>query len=132
MSKKKKPEEVAEETGANPVRAVSRAKACVAHSVELDERLMPEQIGAQVFEDEPQMVERYEAQAREEGLPEEVQVRRAAVRRMTKSHRIRTDTGIDIAFPSEYSSGSDYISFDREEDGSLTITIRNVSHIENR
>lgn len=125
-------EQVAEEAGSNPVRAVSRAKACVAHSAELDERLMPEQIGAQVFTEEPHIAELYEAQAREEGLPEEVHVRRAAVRRMTKSHRIRTDTGIDIAFPSEYSSGNDYISFDREEDGSLTITIRNVSHIENR
>ena len=90
-------EQVAEEHGANPVRAVSRAKACVAHSV-----------------------------------PEEVHVRRAAARRLTKTHRIRTDTGIDIAFPSEYSSGNDYIAFDREEDGSLTITIRNVKHIENR
>ena len=125
-------EQVAEEVGANPVRAVSRAKACVAHSAELDERLLPEQIGAQVFEDEPQMAERYEEHAREAGLPEEVHVRRAAARRLTKTHRIRTDTGIDIAFPSEYSAGSDYISFDREEDGSLTITIRNVQHVENR
>ena len=125
-------EQVAEEHGANPVRAVSRAKACVAHSAELDERLMPEQIGAQVFEDEPALAQSYEEEAREAGLPEEVHVRRAAARRLTKTHRIRTDTGIDIAFPSEYSSGNDYIAFDREEDGSLTITIRNVKHIENR
>lgn len=94
--------------------------------------LMPEQIGAQVFEDEPEMAQSYETEAREAGLPEEVHVRRAAARRLTKTHRIRTDTGIDIAFPSEYSSGNDYIAFDREEDGSLTITIRNVKHIENR
>ena len=125
-------EQVAQESGSNPVRAVSRAKTCVAHSAELDERLIPEQIGQQVFEDEPALVERYEEHAREAGLPEEVHVRRAAARRLTKTHRIRTDTGIDIAFPSEYSSTKDYIAFDREEDGTLTITIRNVTHIENR
>ena len=125
-------EQVAEETGANPVRAVSRAKTCVAHSAELDERLVPEQIGQQVFADEPESAKRYEEHAREAGLPEEVHVRRAAARRLTKSHRIRTDTGIDITFPSEYSSGNDYISFDLEEDGTMTISIRNVMHIENR
>ena len=125
-------EQVAEEGGANPVRAVSRAKACIAHSAELDERLMPEQIGSQVFEDEPHLTERFEEEVREAGLPDETHVRRAAARRLTKTHRIRTDTGIDIAFPSEYSSGSEYLSFDREEDGSLTITIRNVQHVENR
>ena len=125
-------EEVAEEGGANVVRAVSRAKACVAHSAEVDERLMPEQIGRQVFDDDAGMAERYEEQAREADLPDEVHVRRAAARRMTKNHRIRTDTGIDIAFPSEYSSGDEYISFQREEDGTVTIMIRNVQHIENR
>jgi FAD synthase len=37
---------------------ISRAKACVAHSAEVDERVMPEQIGEQVFKDEPQLQER--------------------------------------------------------------------------
>lgn len=125
-------EEVAEEGGKNVVRAVSRAKACVAHSAEVDERVMPEVIGNQVFEDEPEMAERFEEHVREAELPSEVHVRRAAARRLTKSHRIRTDTGIDIAFPSEYSLGDDYIAFQREEDGTISIMIRNVQHIENR
>ena len=65
-------------------------------------------------------------------LPEEVFVRRAAARRLTKSHRIRTDTGIDITFPSEYSTSPDYLAFRREEDGTMSILIRNVGSIENR
>ncbi|MBR3328001.1 MAG: nucleoid-associated protein [Atopobiaceae bacterium] len=126
-------EEVAQ-TGrdTNVVEAVSRAKACVAHSAEVDERVMPEQIGRQVFKEDPQLQERYEAATREAELPEAVEVRRAAARRLTKSHRIRTDTGIDITFPSEYSSSPDYLAFEREEDGTMTIVIRNVTAIENR
>lgn len=69
---------------------------------------------------------------REAELPEEITVARAAARRLTKSHRIRTDTGIDIAFPSEYSSSPDYLTFQREEDGTISIIIRNVQSIENR
>lgn len=125
-------EEVAEEGGENVAEVVSRAKACVAHSAEVDERVMPEQIGRQVFEDEPRLLERCEEAMREAELPEEVQVRRAAARRLTKTHRIRTDTGIDIAFPSEYSASPDHLAFQREEDGTISIVIRNVKSIENR
>jgi hypothetical protein len=84
----------------NTVEALSRTKAMVAHSAELDERVVPQDIGRQVFKDEPQLIERYEAAAEVHELPEEISVRRAAARRLTKTHRIRTDTGIDIAFPS--------------------------------
>ena len=125
-------EEVAEEGGCNAAEVISRAKACVAHSAEVDERVMPEQIGEQVFKDEPQLQERCKSAMREAELPEEVFVRRAAARRLTKSHRIRTDTGIDITFPSEYSTSPDYLAFRREEDGTMSIVIRNVGNIENR
>ncbi|MDO4536645.1 MAG: nucleoid-associated protein [Coriobacteriales bacterium] len=125
-------EEVAEMSESGVVEAVSRAKACVAHSAEVDERLMPATIGKQVFKDEPRLAERYEEAAREAKLPEEVEVGLAAARRLTKKHRIRTDTGIDISFPSEYSLSSDYLTFQREEDGTMSILIRNVQSIENR
>ncbi len=125
-------EEVAQEAGKNAAEAVSRAKACVAHSAEVDERVMPEQIGQQVFKDEPRLMERCEQAMRDAELPDEVQVRRAAARRLTKSHRIRTDTGIDISFPSEYSSSPDYLAFERADDGTISIIIRNVTSIENR
>lgn len=125
-------EEVAELGDGNVVEAVSRAKACVAHSAEVDERLMPADIGHQVFVDEPRLVEHYEEATREAKLPDEISVRRAAARRLTKSHRIRTDTGIDITFPSEYSSSPEHLLFQREEDGSISILIRNVHSIQNR
>lgn len=124
--------EVAPPDEANPVEALSRAKACVAHSAEVDERVMPAQIGRQVFEDSPRLQALYEEAAEEAQLPDEVHVRRAAARRLTKSHRIRTDTGIDITFPSEYSASPDRLRFQREDDGSLTIIIGNVTSIENR
>ena len=65
-------------------------------------------------------------------LPEEVPVRRGVANRLTKTHRIRTDTGIEIAFPSDLADKPGYIDFSTEPDGRLSITIRNVVSIENR
>ncbi|MBP3893729.1 MAG: nucleoid-associated protein [Atopobiaceae bacterium] len=125
-------EDVAEEYGMEPALAVSEAKAYVAERAEMGEVVLPQEVGEKVFEDAPQMRETYERKAREERLPEEVPVRRGAANRMTKNHHIRTDTGIEITFPSEYARRPDYIEFQREADGSMRITLKGIARIENR
>ena len=125
-------EDVAEEYGLTPAVAVSEAKAYVAERAQLGEVVMPQEVGERVFEDAPQMRESYERRTREEQLPEEVPVRRAAATRMTKTHRIRTDTGIELSFPSELARKPELISFEREPDGTIRILIKGIAHIENR
>lgn len=129
-------EEVAEEYGLNTAETVSRAKAAVARDVEVSEHFEPDEIGREVFEDEPEMQRRYEErmqEARQEAsVPEEVPMRRGEANRMAQRHRIRTDTGIDITFPSEYGRDPTYIAFSTDADGHISIVIRNVARIENR
>ena len=125
-------EDVAEEYGMTPAVAVSQAKAYVAERAQMGEVVMPVEVGERVFEDAPQMRESFERRVREEQLPEEVPVRRGAANRMTKSHRIRTDTGIELAFPSEYARRPELISFETEQDGTMRIVIKGIARIENR
>ncbi|EHF01269.1 hypothetical protein HMPREF1008_01749 [Olsenella sp. oral taxon 809 str. F0356] len=125
-------EDVAEECGISPVEAVAQAKAYVASSAEREEAFSPEEVGREVFEGRPDVQERYEQAAREERLPEEVSVRCGVANRMAKSHKIRTDTGIEISFPSEYASNDDYIEFSRDAEGRVSILIKNVGSIQNK
>lgn len=125
-------EDVAEECGDNPALAVAQAKACMAQAAEREESFSVDQVGSELFEDRPQARERYQEATRAASLPEEVPVRRGAANRMAKSHRIRTDTGIEITFPSEYATDPDHIEFTRDPDGSVRITIKNVGSIESR
>ncbi len=125
-------EDVASEYGANTAVALSKAKARIAEKAVESEYLPPWELGEEVFEDEPVMRERFAERAREEELPETVSVKRSVANRMAKSHRIRTDTGIEITFPSEYSTNPDFIQFINEADGSISIELRNIGSIENR
>ena len=125
-------EDVAEEYGLTPALVVSEAKAYVAERAQMGEVVMPQEVGERVFEDAPQMRETYERKAREEQLPEEVPVRRGAANRLTKKHRIRTDTDIELVFPSEYAKKPELIEFAREPDGTMRIVIKGVTRIENR
>lgn len=125
-------EQVAQEYGANATVAVSRAKAAVSDYAGATSAISPEDIGREVFEDEPRMQERYEERRREEELPERIAVKPSVATRMAKNQRIRTDTGIEITFPSEYSTSNDKIAFFTQPDGSINIEIKGVGRIENK
>ena len=43
-----------------------------------------------------------------------------------------TDTGVDITFPAEYGKNPDFLEFESNLDGTLSIRIKNVGAIENR
>lgn len=125
-------EDVAQEYGANTAVALSKAKNYLVENVDESEELLPWDLADEVFEDVPAARERFAEEARREELPERVSVKRSATARMAKSHRIRTDTGIEITFPSEYSTNTDYIQFFNEPDGRISIELKNIGSIENR
>lgn len=126
-------EEVAEEHGANTAVALAKVKAAVAEKVEGDEELPPWDIVDEVFEDEPVIKDSVRAALTEEKMPERVPVERKQVERAAvRNHKIRTDTGIEISFPAEMGSNSDYIEFVNEPNGLISIELKKISSIENR
>ena len=79
------------------------------------------------------MKERFEAEMREEQLPERVPVERANVERAAvRNHKIRTDTGIEITFPAEMLRNTEYVEFVNEPNGLISIELKNIGSIENR
>ena len=124
--------DVAEEFGLEPAVEVSRAKAAVARSADVGESFSPAEVGREVFAEKPEVAERFERRVAEARLPEEAPVRRGVANRLTRSHRIRTDTGVEIAFPSELAEKPGYLDFATDSEGRITITVGNVAKIENR
>ena len=93
-------EEVAEEFGANTAVALSRAKAYVAVNAEESDEVDARELGREVFADQPRVAERFDRAVEEGALPERVVVEKAVAKRVTKSHKIRTDTGICLLYTS--------------------------------
>ena len=127
-------EAVAEEYGHNATVALSRAKAYAvenASEYESDDLDLGE-MAEVAFESDPVMKERFEAAAQAVELPPHVPLAREAVKRVAKNQKIRTDTGIEITFPAEYSRSPEYITFTSEADGTISIQLKNIGSIENR
>lgn len=123
--------DIAEQYGEPAALVMADAKDYVTHRAQQDSAITPQELGEQVFADKPELASRFAAAVQEEALPEEVHLRASAANRLAKSHRIRTDTGIDITFPSAYASDQHYIEFAQDREGGIQITIH-AAHIENR
>lgn len=124
--------DVAEEFGLEPALEVGRAKAAVARSADVEESFSPAEVGRAVFSEQPEAAERFERRVREAELPEEAPVRRGVANRLTRNHKIRTDTGVEITFPSDLAERPGYLDFSTDAEGRITITVGNVARIENR
>lgn len=124
--------EVAEEYGSNPAKALAAAKAYVAESAQDDDVLVPEQLAREVFADTPQIHDRFVEEAESRELPDRVRVEPDVAKRVASKHHIRTDTGVDVTFPAEYGKNPEFLEFESNPDGTLSIRIKNVGSIENR
>ncbi len=124
--------DVAEEFGLEPAVEAARVKAAVARSADMEESFSPAEVGRTVFAERPEVAERFEERVQEARLPEEAPVRRGVANRLTRSHKIRTDTGVEISFPSELAERPGYLDFSTDAEGRITITVGNVARIENR
>lgn len=123
---------VAEEYGQNAAQAISKAKAYLMEVSETAEEIHPAEVGKEVFATHPGMQASYLEQVELASLPKVAQVERDYTVRTNKSHKIKTDTGIEIIVPSDFFNNPEYIEFISNEDGTISISIKNVGEILNR
>lgn len=123
---------VAEEYGQNAAQAVSRAKSCLLEASETAAEIHPAELGEKVFAHHPGMQASYREQVELASLPKTAVIERDYTVRANKSHKIKTDTGIEIIVPSDFFNNSEYIEFISNEDGTISINIKNVGKIINR
>lgn len=123
---------VAEEFGQDPTRAVCQAKAVLLEEGQKSEQIEPAEVGRRVFEHHSGMQQSYMEQIVHASLPKVAEVDRDYAVRTNKSHKIKTDTGIELTVPSDFFNNTDYIEFITNENGTISINIKNVGEIINR
>lgn len=122
---------IAEKHGQNSVMAVSKTKQFIVENAELGESLEPAELAQEVFPSDIMQAE-FIANIKSIGIPEEVRIDPATAVRVSKNHKIKTDTGVEMTFPVEYVHNKDYVEFINNPDGTLSIQIKNIGKITNR
>lgn len=124
--------EVTDEFGGDTTKTLTKAKAYIAENLEENETLDPVDLGRNVFYGNEIMREEFETRAREYGFPDVVKVDREYVKKSVYVHKIKTDTGIEIAIPSTCFNNPEYVEIVNNEDGTMSINLKNIVRITNR
>lgn len=120
---------VAESHGENPAIAVSRAKTLIIENAEVSEYLDPQELGSAVFADSPLMRQQYQQEVAQAGLDEAVKIDRNLAVRTGRTHKLKTDTGIEISIPVDYFQNQDYVEFINNPNGTLSIALKNIGKL---
>ena len=92
-----------------------------------------ESVAREIFEDNPIAQREYIEEIKEAGIQEDqVHLSEKLVERKFGSHKIKTDTGIVINFPSTYYNNKEMIEFINNPNGTVSILIKNVGKISNK
>jgi hypothetical protein len=109
---------------------VAKLKNVVSQSIEDSNEIHVEKIAQEMFDTNLAVREEYIQEIQKAGLTEEaIQIPEKIAEKKFKTHKIKTDTGIEINFPLSYYDNSDMIEFSNNPDGSISIIIKNISKI---
>ena len=86
----------------------------------------------EVFKANPVQQEAAKKELADADMMRPLPVNREFATKVGEHHKIKTDTGIEITFPSEYIENTDFIRFINNPDGTLSIELKNIGKIVNK
>lgn len=106
----------------------------LAESIEESNEIKIDNIAKEVFEDIEEIKNEYIEEMKKEGLNEDtINIQPSkAVERKLRSHKFKTDSGIEIKLPAEYYDNKDVVEFINNPDGTISILLKNITKISNK
>ena len=123
---------VAEAYCQDQVETATAVKNYIAENLPEDGSLNPQKVGEAVFKDNPSMQADYRQEMENAGFSEPVKVDREATLKKMRKHRLSTDTGIELVIPTEFFENTEFVEFYKDEEGYMSITLKNIQNIVNK
>lgn len=124
--------QVAETYGQDKVATEAAVKSYLAETMQKGAELDLQEAGKEIFQDNPAMQQELDTAIRDAGITEPVQMDPEATLKKVSRHKLKTDTGIELSIPTDYFDNTEFIEFNNNEDGTLSITLKHISNIVNR
>ncbi len=131
-SLQKTAEKVAKAYGQDEVAAAAAAKNYVAEKMETEDELDLKQAGEEIFKGNAAMQADFQDAVEDAGFTEPVHMDREATLKKVCKHKLKTDTGIELTIPTDYFDNTEYVEFNTNADGTLSITLKHIANIINR
>lgn len=111
------------------VEILPKMKSIIKDHVEQGKAIVVDEIAESVFASVPLARDDFKQELKEKGVPKEIGVEYIKPARSEKVQKIKTDRGIEIIIPIDYMNEKDVVEFKTQSDGTISIQLKNISHI---
>lgn len=123
---------VAEAYGQDKVSTEAAVKSYVAENMQESDELDLLEAGKELFPENAAMQADFDTAIKDAGFTEPVKMDQEATMKKVCKHKLKTDTGIELTIPTDYFDNTEYIEFNNNDDGTLSITLKHIANIVNR
>ena len=123
---------VAEAYGQDKVSTEAAVKSYVAENMQESNELDLVDAGKEIFRENPAMQADFDNAIKDAGFTEPVKMDQEATIKKVCKHKLKTDTGIELTIPTDYFDNTEYVEFNNNDDGTLSITLKHIANIVNR
>ncbi len=125
---------VTEANGGDSIEVNAKMKKYIVDNIEENEfKYVDTKVVAEnIFDGKPVMKQEFVEKLEKEEVPEKVEVTSYVTKKMSANVKIATDTGIEISFPAEYYRDNKHMEIINNDDGTLSIRIKNIAQITNK
>ena len=123
---------VAEAYGQDKVSTEAAGKSYVAENMQESDELDLLEAGKELFPENAAMQADFDTAIKDAGFTEPVKMDQEATMKKVCKHKLKTDTGIELTIPTDYFDNTEYVEFNNNDDGTLSITLKHIANIVNR
>lgn len=125
-------EKVAEAYGQDKIATEAAVKSYVTENMQAGDELDLKEAGKELFKGNTAMQADFDAAIKDAGFTEPVKMNQEATLKKMCKHKLKTDTGIELTIPTDYFTDTEFVEFNNNPDGTLSITLKHISNIVNR
>lgn len=117
----------------NPLNAMTELKTNISESISRTSSIPVQEIMEQTFGDDIEVFESCMEHMEEMGIKEsKIEVVDSKISNKFSSQKLKTDTGIELKFPTHLFKDPDFIEIVNEPDGTISIVLKHISQIINK
>lgn len=122
-------EDMKEKYDIQEVDLIPKMKSIVKDNVEKQTNINLEEVADILFAEKPLARDDFKQEVKNQGITHSIDVEYIKPRKSEKMQKIKTDNGIELYIPVDYMNSKDYVEFVTQNDGTISIQLKNIAHI---
>lgn len=122
-------EAISDKYALDEVEIIPKMKSLVVDNVEKQKPISIDEVANILFNDQSLVKDDFKEEMKKQGIPDTIDVEHVKPAKSERVQKIKTDKGIEIIIPIDYMNSKEFVEFKNQPDGTISIQLKNITHI---